>query len=253
MLSTASVAWAQEARTDAKIELGSKSEISLAYLRQALSSSGQSLRSENRLEVVGAGLKFRLDNRLSLGAGFGQSNLLFGRTNLTASDNAAYNFDLGYNATRWGFQGGVRRVEQNYIASSDWDRMGRDLSVNNVQDVQIGGWFVLTDRVQVSGEASYGEALVGSAFDFTSWSTRLQYNFSKNAFGILGYENIDFDFGAGQAARQRWATFGVGYNLDGTSMLKFMYQYGDREGRGWGGAGQPNRSHVISSQLSVKF
>lgn len=198
---------------------------------------------------LNASLKVRLNNGLTLGSGLGRSSIL------NSDKNSNYNFDLGYNTRSWGLRSAYRRTERDFAPFGTLENLSAGLFPRNSQDLAVAGWLSLNSQLRISGEASFGEALPGANFDYSSWSTQLEYNFSRNTYGILGYENLDVDFGSGFLVRQRRASLGVRYDLGAGSMLKFIVQYGDLDSaRPWGSnTGSQSRGHVISSQISVKF
>ena len=197
----------------------------------------------------GTGVKLRLGNNLSIGGGVGRSPLRL------SDQIAAYNFNLGYDAAQWGLGGRYRRTERDTLLADTWQGIGTPMVPVGSQDLAVGGWLKLTSQMRVTGEATFGEALPGSGFDFASWSTRLEYRFARNAFGILGFDNLDVDFGGGSTVRQRLASLGVGYNMGSGSMFKLMIQYGELNAQRPWGASAPgvSRGQVISSQISIKF
>lgn len=186
-------------------------------------------------------LTLKFNDNLTLGTGFGVTG-----PEISAS---RYNLSLGYNRSGWGLRGGVRRTGEDFAPSDTWFGASQ-LLPRNSQDLSFAGYLTVIPNLRVTGVATKGESLPASGFDFTNWSTQLEYRFSPNAYGLLGFDNLNIELLGGSLMRRQWATLGFGMDMGHGSMFKLLLQYGEVSSHG---SAQGDRGHVISGQISVKF
>lgn len=200
--------------------------------------SAQSSLSEQELTL-------RFNNDLSIGTRLGVSGPLL------SDRSTRYDLNLGYSRPAWGLRGSVRRTGDEFAPDDTWFGVTQ-LLPRNSQDVSVSGYFSVSPQLRLLGEATRGESLPGSSFDFTNWSTQLEYRFSPNTYGILGFDNLDIELYGGSLLRRQWTTLGFGVEMGQGSMFKLLLQYGE-VGSNSSLSNSDNRGHVISGQISIKF
>lgn len=162
------------------------------------------------------------------------------------------NLNLGYNRPNWGLRGGLRRTGEDFAPYDTWLGVSQ-LLPRNSQDVSLAGYLNLTPNLKVIGAATRGDSLPGGSFDFTNLSTRLEYRFNSNVFGLLGFDNLNIELMSGSLMRRQWATLGFGMDMGQGNMFKLLLQYGELGGSSSFSNEPANRGHVITGQISVKF
>lgn len=203
---------------------------------------GSFANAQNSLSEQEVNLRF--DNNLSVGTRLGVSGTLL------SNRSARYDLNLGYSRAAWGLRGSVRRTGEEFAPNDTWFGVTQ-LLPRNSQDVSLSGYLSVSPQVRLLGGATKGESLPGNSFDFTNWSTQLEYRFSPNAYGILGFDNLDIEMYGGSLLRRQWATLGFGMEMGQGSMFKLLLQYGEVGSNT--SSSNTNRGHVISGQISVKF
>lgn len=191
-------------------------------------------------------LNLRFSNNLTVGTSLSLTGPVL------SNRSSRYDVNLGYNRQSWGLRGSVRRTGEEFAPEDTWFGVSR-LMPRNSQDVSVSGYLSVSPQLRLLGGATRGQSLPGDSFDFTNWSTQLEYRFSRNAMGILGFDNLDIEGVGGSLLRRQWATLGFGMDMGQGSMFKLLVQYGEVGNGGPLGSMPANRGHVISGQISVKF
>ena len=240
---------------------GETADISLAYLLHSENGSAALPGAADRLDVYGGDIKLNVMKDIGLSAGYSKSVLKNGTSSINDNDNQAYWAKASWKSDKWGVWGGYRKIEQNYFAAGDWDRIGTNWAPTNIENFMAGANFSVSDNISLMLDAEFGEInqTVGAftaGDNIMSGRAALKYGFNEYWNATLGYEDVKIELGAGDI-RQKWATVGFGYNMGKNSMLNIVYQYGDVNspaGISWGGVGAGRfKGSILNTNLSIKF
>jgi hypothetical protein len=222
------------------------------------------------LTVVGATSDIQLARRLTLSAEWARS--LNGTGPLSpssAADTNAFNAMLAYNAARLNISAGYRYVDPLFSSTGYWNRIGNWLNPTNIQGPTFRGTFDLTP--------SFGLTFGGDYFTAARDDSPLGLDANEDIarallgvrFGVARGLNLTADYegvfwslngtrGAGSGMfhpTEHYITLGTGYNLTGSTLLRFNYQIGDFDGHGAlsNGASTRSKYNTFVGQVSVKF
>jgi len=244
---------------DTSLQLGTLGNLSVAYLLH--SENGSSLGAADRIEVYGGQLGLNLIKGVDLVAGYSKSNLKLNNANINNNDNEAIFLSGKFNLGGVSFDGGYRRVENNYNGQGTWSRIGTNWSPKNIRTFNVNGNYKLSDMITLNAGGEFGETLVTTGgipakSDIKCYTASLDYTFNEFWNATLGYEEVKVEFtGSSRSNHQKWGTLAFGYNMNKNSMLKFTYQYGSVFNQAaWGAAPAGDfRGSIVATQLSVKF
>lgn len=245
------------------VPVGDNGDVTLAYLWQD-SQLNTMVGVPSRREVFGADANFSFD-KIKFTGSFAQTNQKRNNTTIVNKDNTAYNVGLGYDGGNFMVNGGYRRVEGNFAADGAWGRLGTLWNPTNIEGFNVGASFNASEDLKVYGKGEFvkgaenGMGILGKDDDVTSYTVGIGYKVS-NYFDLgLKYEDVKFDFQAGNDPNLRWFTVELGYNVAENAKLMFTYIYSDVDLKGRAGlvsgAGLNGRytGGLVGTQLSVKF
>lgn len=244
----------------ADFKLGAIGDINLAYLMHtdANNSFGN---AADRLEVYGGSANLNLVKGLPIGVGYGKSNLKDKGTNINDNDNESMWAKANWEGDKWGFGGGYRRVESNYMAAGSWKRIGTNWSPANIETFNGMAWFGMGENAKLWAGGEFGETIdtlggIPAESKITSANIGLEWGFNEWWKAMLGYEDVKVDFaGSATEIRQKWFTVGFGWMMGKNSSLNFTYQWGDvQNGAAWGAGPAGNyKGHIVATSLGIKF
>ena len=179
----------------------------------------------NRASVYGVDGTIKVAG-FAINGGYAESQLSHNTSNIGPKGKSAYvNTDYTVN-DRVKIGGEYRRINQNYGAAGSWRRIGTNWNPTDIETITGMLDVKLTDALSLSYLGEFGESDYNGAEDkITANRGSLNYKMNDNWKIMFGYEDVKIDI-AGADIRQKWATFGFGYNLGTNSMLDFAYEYG---------------------------
>lgn len=249
---------------EAKIGLGDTGAISLAYLLHSENNSGavvNPLGAADRLEVYGGSINFGGLKGFKIDAGYGKALLKDGSASVNDDDNQAYYVNVGLEGNKNDIKLGYRKVESNYIAAGNWNRIGTNWSPTNIETFHGSASFGFGENATLKVMGEFGDTIntvggIPADSKITNLGAKLTYNMNEFFKIMGGYEYVKVDFNASaNEIKQTWFTLGFGYNMSKNSMFNLVYQNGDvQNGAAWGAGPAGNfKGHILTSQLSIKF
>lgn len=239
--------------------LGDVGAINLAYLWLDTNSPSSILiggKVANRANVYGGDINLHFGNFMVDG-GYSKNTYTYNTSKVLDEKNSAAYANLGYTGSNWGMKVGFSRVEVNYDAPGDWGRLGLLFNPRNLEGANGSIWFQATPdfKLTLSG-GSYQGILEGTKDDKVTMITgRLDYRLTSNWNLMAQIENTTFDRNVGSDPRQRWYTFGVGYNLGSNAKVDIRYQASDLiNTKNFNSAlNNTYRGGLLSTQITIKF
>lgn len=245
---------------DVNFKLGAVGDINLAYLLHSDNNNSFGA-APDRLEVYGGSANLNLVKGLPIAVGYGKSTLKDKGTAINDNDNESMWAKVAWEGDKWGFGGGYRRVESNYITAGSWSRIGTNWSPTNIETFNGKAWFGMGENAKLWAGGEFGETIdtlggIPAESKITSANVGLEWGFNEWWKAMLGYEDVKVDFaGSATEIRQKWFTVGFGWMMGKNSSLNLTYQYGDvKNGAAWGAGPAGNyKGHIVATSLGIKF
>jgi hypothetical protein len=264
----------------ANIPIMDRGNLSLNYLMLDSDStttlSSSPLLMANRVTVFGGEVKFPIGGRLTLNAGYSQTNMNHDSSTVVDEDNHAWWARLAYNrGDRCGFFLGYRDIAHNFYAPGDWGRIGIWWNPTDVKGFQAGGHFSLSDRTKIWGNVEMLEGrdeTVGGSIglsdrdDIRSYRLNMSHRISNSWTLMLGGEWVEWDLDdrsnfTGGKPRERWYDVGFKYAFGENSWWSLKWELSDYDSKGVAGfnpfAAFPGDERAtggkITSQLSIRY
>lgn len=237
-------------------------------------------RIANRVGVFGGDLKWNFGSVVFDG-GYSQTNVTNGNSNVVNRNNYAWHAGLAYDTSRWGANIAFRQIQPFFNAPGDWGRIGLWWNPTDIQGIQAGLHFNITDNLKLNATGEWDQgvknsfavpgALGGGTFYGLQTSDRLNrytadlgYRINDAWNAMVGVEWVDWNLKsnantgfAGGKPQERWYNIGLGYNLSDMARLNFLWQISDYDAKNTAGfsAGPNNRftGSLLTTQLTVKF
>jgi len=226
--------------------------------------------------VLGAGLDLKFTERVNVNGEWSKSITGTGRNigNVNHRDNNAFTGVVGYNGGALSLSAGYKYIDPLFYAPGYWGRIGNWLNPTNIQGptVRAGYDFSPSFGLNVGGDFYTGARNRGpdgltSDDDITRVLVGLRWDVTKSFKTTVDWEGVYWKLagvpsGEGRLAgtvhpTEQYLTFGTGYNVNDTTVLKLGYQLGSYNGRGpangLGGIGSSYNFNVFTSQIAVKF
>jgi hypothetical protein len=225
--------------------------------------------------VLGADADLHVSDRLGITLDWAKSITGVGRfRTVNSGQDNAFNATVGYGSGGLNVSAGYRYIDPLFYSPGYWGRIGNWYNPTNIQGptfraaydfspsfgINLGGDFFTPARNR--GPAGLGpneeidRALLG-----IRWGLSKGFNITADYEGVFwALQNARGGGGAGEFhPTEQYITFGTGYNLTSSTMLKLSYQIGDFNGHGGLAAGTLNGGstrynfNTFTGQVAVKF
>ena len=226
----------------------------------------------DRLAIYGGDANFIL-GQLSIGGGYSKSDLLQNTTTVNNINNSAWHVDGKYEANSWGFNGGYRQIEANYLAPGDWGQLGIQRNPTNIKGFNVGAHVKIARSLDLkagvewdSGKSNNFGGTTGfdTGTEIRAWNVGLTWHLNSDLDVLLGYHDTEFtgldaaviaNNPGNSDASYKWTSLGLGYRLSDASKLMIQYQISDvsNDFQVIQGGGGRFTGGLFSAQLSVKF
>jgi hypothetical protein len=261
------------------LPLGGNGKLNLSYILLDSDSittlSGSSLQAD-RVAVFGGEVKFDLGGWM-LGAGYSQSNVQLGDSNVVDEDNAAWFGQIGRGTMddRWSFAVGYRAIDPQFAAPGYWGRIGIWWNPTDIEGFYAKAHFNINDRLglHLSGGMYEGRDVdlgggVGLSSDdeLSHFNINLRYRVSDSMELNLGTEQVMWDLAsrglgfAGGETDERWYNIGLKYHMNDKAWWNLNWQISDYDADGTAGmnpfsfsGADRAKGSFVTSTLSIRF
>jgi hypothetical protein len=158
-------------------------------------------------------------------------------------DNAAYEVGTKIGSGSWSLAGGYRRVESNFQAPGNWDRLGTIQNPTNIKGAYGTFNLNLGSRLAASVTGRDYDQVVGAG-TISNVATAVNYRLSPVSEFSVTSDKTDLSTGV----TQRFLTFGFSKVMGANSTFRLGYQTVDHEGIAGAGKGS-----IVTSTYSVRF
>jgi hypothetical protein len=257
------------------IPIGSRGNIGLNYMifdENSTTFIGSST-FVNRAIVFGGDINYMFGERLSLNAGYSQSNLALDSTTVIDEDNHAWWANFHYKADKWGFMAGYRSIDPQFYAPGDWGRIGIWWNPTDIQGFVGSAKFDVNDRMSVGASGGFyqgrdialnGVSGLTSDDKLTNLKAHLNYKVNDVWDLMLGGEFVTWDLAdrgsfTGGKPRETWYNLGLKYHMGENAWWSFLWQVSDYNSKGvagftpFGTSATRATGGFITSQVFIKY
>jgi predicted porin len=233
----------------------------------------------DRVSVFGGTVDFKLGDWM-LNAGYSQSNIGLGDSNVVDEDNYAWWAGLGTERERWRMNFGYRQIAPFFGAPGDWGRIGIWWNPTDIEGFYARGSFDLNSKLTVNASGEFYTGTETSVLGITgltkddevsSIKLDLVYKVNQDWDLWLGGEWVKWDlqdrviavdgltWNGGQP-EETWYNVGLRYRITDKATWSFRWQMSDYDGDGVSGwnpfsfSGDDRaKGGLITTTLGIRF